>query len=336
MKYKNEKLQVTIESAELFEIVERPNHIELRADGVTKFHVCAESTVRAFGSSSVEAFGSSTVEAYDSSTVRAYGSSTVYAHDSSTVWAYGSSSVEAYDSSTVEAHDSSTVRAHDSSTVRAFGSSSVVAYDSSTVEAYDSSSVEAFGSSSVVAYGSSSVVAYGSSSVVAYDSSTVWAYDSSTVMAHDSSSVRAYDSSTVRAYYSSTVVAYNFCCVFVKSVNSKVKPENHFGAIIQQVFKTTKKTIVFKKLKDNLIAELVLSKGQIFQSENHGKCRTDRAEVLSITDVDGKKYLEGHSTHDHTFVYTVGAVVSAPYDKEVKECSTGIHFFLTREEAERY
>jgi len=232
MKYKNEKLQVTIESAELFEIVERPNHIELRADGVTKFHVFAESTVEAFGSSTVRAFGSSTVEAYDSSTVRAY----------------------------------------DSSTVRAFGSSSVVAYDSSTV----------------------------------------------------------------RAHGSSTVRAYNFCCVFVRSVNSKVKPENHFGAIIQQVFKTTKKTIVFKKLKDGLIAELVLSKGQIFQSENHGKCRTDRAEVLSITDVDGKKYLEGHSTHDHIFVYTVGAVVSAPYDKEVKECSTGIHFFLTREEAERY
>jgi len=58
--------------------------------------------------------------------------------------------------------------------------------------------------------------------------------------------------------------------------------------------------------------------------------------VLSITDADGKKYLEGRSAYDPTFVYTVGAVVSAPYDEEVKECSTGIHFFLTREEAERY
>ncbi len=200
MKYKNEKLQVTIESAGLFEIVERPNHIELRADGVTKFHVIAKSTVRAY----------------------------------------------------------------------------------------------------------------------------------------DSSTVRAYDSSTVRAYGSSTVRAYNFCCVFVRSGNSKVKPENHFGAIIQQVFKTTKKTIVFKKLQDNLIAELVLSKGQICQSENHGKCRTDRGTVLSITDADGKKYLEGRSAYDPTFVYTVGAVVSAPYDEKIDECSTGIHFFLTREEAERY
>jgi hypothetical protein len=122
----------------------------------------------------------------------------------------------------------------------------------------------------------------------------------------------------------------------VKSVNSKVKLENHFGAIIQQVFKTTKKTIVFKKLKDGLIAELVLSKGQICQSENHGKCRTDRGTVLSITDADGKKYLEGRSAYDPTFVYTVGAVVSAPYDEKIDECSTGIHFFLTREEAERY
>jgi len=320
MKYKNEKLQVTIESAELFEIVERPNHIELRADGVTKFHVMAESTVRAFGSSTVEAFGSSTVRAFGSSTVRAF--------DSSTVRAFGSS--------TVEAHDSSTVRAYTSSTVRAFGSSTVEAHDSSTVMAHDSSTVRAFGSSTVYAFGSSTVEAYDSSTVYAHDSSTVEAHNSSTVRALGSSTVRAFGSSTVEAHGSSTVEAHGFCCVFVKSVNSKVKLENHFGAIIQQVFKTTKKTIVFTKLKDGLIAELVLSKGQIFQSENHGKCRTDRAEVLSITDVDGKKYLEGHSAHDHTFVYTVGAVVSAPYDKEVKECSTGIHFFLTREEAEKY
>ena len=320
MKYKNEKLQVTIESAELFEIVERPNHIELRADGVTKFHVMAESTVRAFGSSTVEAFGSSTVRAFGSSTVRAF--------DSSTVRAFGSS--------TVEAHDSSTVRAYTSSTVRAFGSSTVEAHDSSTVMAHDSSTVRAFGSSTVYAFGSSTVEAYDSSTVYAHDSSTVEAYTSSTVRAFGSSTVRAFGSSTVEAHGSSTVEAHGFCCVFVKSVNSKVKLENHFGAIIQQVFKTTKKTIVFTKLKDGLIAELVLSKGQIFQSENHGKCRTDRAEVLSITDVDGKKYLEGHLTHDHIFVYTVGAVVSAPYDKEVKECSTGIHFFLTREEAEKY
>ena len=104
MKYKNEKLQITIESAELFEIVERPNHIELIADGVTRFHVFAESSVEAFGSSTVRTFGSSTVEAYDSSTVRAYDSSTVVAHDSSSVVAYDSSSVEAYDSSTVVAH----------------------------------------------------------------------------------------------------------------------------------------------------------------------------------------------------------------------------------------
>ena len=280
MEYKNEKLQVTIISAELFEIVERPNHIELRAGGVTKFCVFAKSTVKASGSS--------TVVAHDSSTVEAFGSSTVYAYNSSTVEALDSSTVEAHDSSTVRAFDSSIVRVLDSSTVRAYNSSTVYAYNSSTVEAFDSSTVEAF----------------------------------------DSSIVRVLDSSTVRAY--------GFCCVFVRSVNAKVKPENHFGAIIKQVFKTTKKIIVFKKLKDDLVAELALSKGQIFQSENHGKCRTDRAEVLSITDVDGKKYLEGHSDHDRTFVYTVGAVVSAPYDKEVRACSTGIHFFLTREEAEKY
>ena len=328
MKYKNEKLQVTIENAEFFEIVERPNHIELRADGETKFCVSAKSTVEALNSSIVKALNSSTVRAYGSSTVRAYGSSTVEAFDSSIVKALNSSTVRAYGSSTVRAYGSSTVVAYDSSTVEAYGSSTVRAYGSSTVEAFDSSIVKALDSSTVEAYGSSTVRAY--------NSSTVYAYNSSTVEAFDSSTVRAYGSSIVKALNSSTVRAFGFCCVFVRSVNAKVKPENHFGAIIKQVFKTTKKIIVFKKLKDDVVAELALSKGQIFQSENHGKCRTDRAEVLSITDVDGKKYLEGHSDYDRTFVYTVGAVVSVPYDKEVRECSTGIHFFLTREEAEKY
>ncbi len=249
----------------------------------------------------------------------------------------GSVAFRVFKNSTVEACNSSTVKAYGSSTVKAYGSSTVKAYGFSTVKAYGSSTVEACNSSTVEACNSSTVEAHDSSTVKAYNSSIVEAHDSSTVKAHDSSTVKAYNSSIVEACNSSTVMAFGFCCVFVKSVGAKIRTKNHFGAVIKQVFKTTKKTVVYKKLANQLIAELELDKGQVFQSEAHGKCRTNRVKVLKIKSIDGKKkYKEGISRYDGLFVYRVGKVVSAPYDKEVWECSTGIHFFLTREEAERY
>ena len=95
--------------------------------------------------------------------------------------------------------------------------------------------------------------------------------------------------------------------------------------------------IVYKKLKDNLIAELELVRGQIFQSANHNKCRTDRAKVLKIRNIEKTEtYNEGYSIHDESFKYVVGEMVEAPYNKNIKECSTGIHFFLNEKSAENY
>ena len=151
------------------------------------------------------------------------------------------------------------------------------------------------------------------------------------------STVVAHDNSTVRAYGNSTVEACEFSCVRIKSTNANILTKNHFGAIIKQVFKTSKKTIVYKKLDNNRIAVLELEKGQVFQSENHDKCRTDKAKVLRIESIDGNtQYQDGISQYDDKFKYVVGEIVSSEYDEKIKECSTGIHFFLTREKAERY
>ena len=65
------------------------------------------------------------------------------------------------------------------------------------------------------------------------------------------------------------------------------------------------------------------------------KCRTDRAVVLEALNTDqGTLY----SLHDSRFAYTVGAVVVEPeYDDDIRvECTKGIHFFMTRKEAENY
>ena len=162
-------------------------------------------------------------------------------------------------------------------------------------------------------------------------------YSRSTVRAYGRSIVEAYDSSTVDAYNSSTVRASEFSTIYQKSINTKITTINYFGAIIKQVFKVTKKMLVYKKLEYNKIATLELVRGQIFQSENHDKCRTYQAKVIAIESIDGKeKFTEGRSKQDNSFIYKVGEVVIAEYNEKIEACSTGIHFFLTREKAERY
>ena len=70
------------------------------------------------------------------------------------------------------------------------------------------------------------------------------------------------------------------------------------------------------------------------------KCRCSKAMVLSITNVDGTDggISEVSSSYDSTFVYRVGETVEEPNFCEDRwnECSQGIHFFITRKEAENY
>ena len=75
-------------------------------------------------------------------------------------------------------------------------------------------------------------------------------------------------------------------------------------------------------------------------SSTSRKCRCSEAEVLSITNLDGtSNYITSVSSdYDPNFVYKVGEIVSVSDFDENRwnECSTGIHFFITREEAVKY
>jgi len=94
---------------------------------------------------------------------------------------------------------------------------------------------------------------------------------------------------------------------------------------------------VYKKLREDKIAILELKAGQVFQSEFQSKCRTNEALVIAIESIDGEeKFNIGYSKLDASFKYEVGQVVSTNYNKKIKECSRGIHFFLTRKAAEHY
>jgi uncharacterized protein YjbI with pentapeptide repeats len=101
--------------------------------------------------------------------------------------------------------------------------------------------------------------------------------------------------------------------------------------------------IVWKKLEGGHLAKLQIpAKAQRTATPIGRKCRASEAKVLAILTYAGEPIAKGAkvaSTHNHRFTYEVGAVVKPelPYDGSPwVECTSGIHFFLTREEAAAY
>ena len=98
----------------------------------------------------------------------------------------------------------------------------------------------------------------------------------------------------------------------------------------------------FKKAYWNntpVIVELEISTEAKRSSATSRKCRCNKAKVLSITDLQGiAEFQKAHSTHDNDFIYEVGktVIVDDYDDNRWNECSTGIHFFITRDEAVNY
>ena len=93
--------------------------------------------------------------------------------------------------------------------------------------------------------------------------------------------------------------------------------------------------IAWKKLADGRIAKLLIPEDALRSSAYGRKCRASKAVVLSIVDTSGTEVDEGHSQYDTEFIYRVGETVEvAVFDRDRwNECSTGIHFFITRQEA---
>ena len=95
----------------------------------------------------------------------------------------------------------------------------------------------------------------------------------------------------------------------------------------------------YKKLCDDKIAELVIPECAKRSSATTRKCRCSKAYVKSITNFDGtENFVNGHSQYDESFEYIVGQYVEVSdfNDNRWNECSSGIHFFITRAEAINY
>ena len=88
-----------------------------------------------------------------------------------------------------------------------------------------------------------------------------------------------------------------------------------------------------------VIVELEILAEAKRSSATDRKCRCNKANVLSITDLSGvAEFQMAVSTYDKNFIYEVGkTVVVDDFDEDRwNECSTGIHFFITRKEAIDY
>ena len=97
--------------------------------------------------------------------------------------------------------------------------------------------------------------------------------------------------------------------------------------------------IAFKKA-GRYIIELFIPSNAKRCSATSRKCRCSKAKVISITTLSGDKtnITEVHSNYDPNFIYKLGEYVEVKDfdDNRWNECSTGIHFFLTRQEAVEY
>ncbi len=94
----------------------------------------------------------------------------------------------------------------------------------------------------------------------------------------------------------------------------------------------------WKKCQDNIIAKLQIpSKAKRTCNFRNRKCRAEYIKTLGLYDVDGNK-LKGKTAigkHDNKTIYEVGKITKADsFDDDLtNDCTNGIHFFVTKQEA---
>ena len=93
------------------------------------------------------------------------------------------------------------------------------------------------------------------------------------------------------------------------------------------------------KKANGCIVELLILEDSKRSSATTMKCRCDKAKVLDIEDIKtGLKVQVVRSNYDFNFVYKVGEIVSVENfdNNRWDEWSTGIHFFVNKENALNY
>jgi hypothetical protein len=89
----------------------------------------------------------------------------------------------------------------------------------------------------------------------------------------------------------------------------------------------------WKKCRDGILVKLMIGKNAKRSNSTSRKCRAEYAKVLEVVGAE-----VGISRHDSTVKYEVGKIVRCDKWQEDRwtECGGGIHFFITKLEAENY
>ena len=96
--------------------------------------------------------------------------------------------------------------------------------------------------------------------------------------------------------------------------------------------------IGYKKASGCLIELLILEDAKR-SSATTAKCRCDKAKVLEIENIETNNLINCVcSDYDINFIYRVGETIHVDnFDNDRwNECSTGIHFFINKENAINY
>jgi hypothetical protein len=103
-------------------------------------------------------------------------------------------------------------------------------------------------------------------------------------------------------------------------------------AIARTVLVSEGTPTVWKKLQGGIIATLRVPEKARRSSASGRKCRAEYVKVLALSG----KAKRGISQHDGKTIYEVGKIVRCDKwcEDRWQECAGGIHFYLTREEAE--
>ena len=97
--------------------------------------------------------------------------------------------------------------------------------------------------------------------------------------------------------------------------------------------------IAWKKASGKIV-KLQITEDSKRSSATTLKCRCSKAIVLDIQNQDGSESVvtEVCSNYTSSFIYEIGKIVEEPNfdDNRFNECSSGIHFFISREMAVKY
>lgn len=93
---------------------------------------------------------------------------------------------------------------------------------------------------------------------------------------------------------------------------------------------------VYKKCLGNVIVEAHIPGDAKVRGKSGVKCRASKAIITNIFGTMNGLSI-GISSHDNNTIYKVGDTIEIDdFDEGIEFCSTGFHFFCTREEAEQY